>query len=264
MKKMLAVTCCLIVGVILVAGIGIACHSKSSSAPAADTPADNEIKPAEASAPNAGSEEKSDAAAEIEIPEFDLQNEKEWVSYYEDSELGTTKLFDAAAGMIREAKGVTGKISPFESAHFANWYLVAFEPVSDPGVEMLDGGISSNMAYLVDLSQKKVIERDDFNSISPLVKRVIEVAGQKTGSRRDMLIHGLATVVSALAMGVSSCYDNPGDQAHPKATLESAADSQYVLKYYIITGGQQYPVFKSCTFTITNDGMQFKLEQEGD
>ena len=259
MKKMLIVTC-FIVGVVLVAGIGIACHSKSSSTPATDTPADNEIKPA---AQNTDAEQaKSDESASVEIPDFDLQNEKEWVSYYEDSELGTTKLFEAAAGIIREKSGVTGPIAQFDSIHFANWYLVAFESISVTDAEKLDGEISHNMAYLVDLSQKKVIARNDFDSISPLVKRVIEVAGQKTGSTRDMLIHGLATAVSALAMGNSSCYDNPGDEVHPRAVLESAADNQFVLKYYIMTGGQQYPAFDLCTLTITDAGMSFKSERQ--
>ena len=260
MKKMIIVTC-IIVGLVLVAGVGLACHSKVSSTQPTDTAAENEIKPAETATPEA-EPAKKESVEDLEIPDFDLQKEKEWVSYYEDSELGTTKYFDAAASMIRQKYGVNGKISSFGSIHFANWYLIAFDFVSELDAQKLDGEITHNTAFLVDLSKKEIINPKNYQAILPLTKRVIEVANQKKpGSTKDMLLHGLATLFSTLEFGHASCYDNPGDERHPKATLESTADNQYVLTYYIVTGSQQYPEYERCTVTISDSDISFKSER---
>ena len=179
MKKMIIATC-IIVGLVLVAGVGIACHSKSASAPSTtDTPAENNgIKPDETVSPQAETA-KTESVEELEIPDFDLQKEKEWISYYEDSELGSTKYFDAAASIVREKFGANGKISKFGSIHFANWYLVAFDFVSELDAQKLDGEITHNMAYLVDLSKKEIIAPKNYQAILPLTKRVVEVANAK-------------------------------------------------------------------------------------
>ena len=251
MKKTITVIC-VIVGVVLITGIGLACHSKTTSAPAPDTPTDNPINPSsDTSAENTKNDE------EIEMPDFDLQKEKEWISYYEDSQLGTTKYFDAAAGIIQKKYGVSGVISKFASQHFANYYLIAFQSNTPHQPELLDGDIPQDNAYLVDLSQKSIIPRENYQVILPLAKRVIEVAETKSGSTRDMLIHGLATVMSAMSFGNADCYDNPGDPLHPKATLESA-DNKYILKYYTRTGAQELPVFTLCTVTISETEILFE------
>ena len=255
MKRMITALC-IIIGVAAIAGIGLACHSKSTSS-STDTPSDNQVKTADKSSDNTASK-TSDSADEIEIPDFDLQKEKEWISYYEDSQLGTTKYFDAAAGIIREKTGANGEISKFASQHFANYYIIAFRPMSpNKDVVILDGEISKEFSFLIDLSQKKIISKDSFNEILPLAKRVIEVAETKSGSTKDMLLHGLATVTSTLAFGNPDCYDNPGDQFHPKATLESA-DNKHILKYYRQTGAQALPVFTLCTVTISDTEIQFE------